>query len=94
MFCCTFFWKWITPKMMGLATKTYVYHWSIEGLYLYLLHTVIFSISCICKKISDETTVEIKLPKYFLSCSLVHLSEILRPLGAMQMQSQSLGDKY
>lgn len=37
---------------------------------------------------------EIKLPKYFLSCSLVHLSEILRPLGAMQMQSQSLGDKY
>ncbi|KAF8394896.1 hypothetical protein HHK36_018834 [Tetracentron sinense] len=25
------FWKWITPKMLGLVTQTSVYHWSIEG---------------------------------------------------------------
>ncbi|KAJ3703117.1 hypothetical protein LUZ61_006822 [Rhynchospora tenuis] len=25
------FWKWITPKMVGLVTQTSVYHWSIEG---------------------------------------------------------------
>ncbi|KAF8402617.1 hypothetical protein HHK36_010706 [Tetracentron sinense] len=25
------FWKWITPKMVGLVTQTAVYHWSIEG---------------------------------------------------------------
>ncbi|KAL7229187.1 hypothetical protein ACSBR2_007811 [Camellia fascicularis] len=25
------FWKWITPKMLGLVTQTAVYHWSIEG---------------------------------------------------------------
>ncbi|TKY47560.1 Clathrin heavy chain 1 [Spatholobus suberectus] len=25
------FWKWITPKLLGLATQTSVYHWSIEG---------------------------------------------------------------
>lgn len=25
------FWKWITPKMLGLVTQTTVYHWSIEG---------------------------------------------------------------
>ncbi|KAJ6432493.1 hypothetical protein OIU84_019684 [Salix udensis] len=25
------FWKWITPKMLGMVTQTSVYHWSIEG---------------------------------------------------------------
>ncbi|RLM85368.1 Clathrin heavy chain 2 -like protein [Panicum miliaceum] len=25
------FWKWITPKLLGLVTQTSVYHWSIEG---------------------------------------------------------------
>ncbi|ONK62482.1 uncharacterized protein A4U43_C07F4390 [Asparagus officinalis] len=25
------FWKWITPKMLGLVTQSSVYHWSIEG---------------------------------------------------------------
>ncbi|KAF3660335.1 Clathrin heavy chain 1 [Capsicum annuum] len=25
------FWKWITPKMLGLVTQTSVYHWPIEG---------------------------------------------------------------
>ncbi|CAM6119092.1 unnamed protein product [Calypogeia fissa] len=25
------FWKWITPKLLGLVTQTAVYHWSIEG---------------------------------------------------------------
>ncbi|PKA50598.1 Clathrin heavy chain 1 [Apostasia shenzhenica] len=25
------FWKWITPKMLGLVTQTSVFHWSIEG---------------------------------------------------------------
>ncbi|XP_077229616.1 clathrin heavy chain 1-like isoform X3 [Tasmannia lanceolata] len=25
------FWKWITPKLLGLVTPTSVYHWSIEG---------------------------------------------------------------
>ncbi|CAN7002475.1 unnamed protein product [Brassica rapa subsp. trilocularis] len=25
------FWKWITPKMLGLVTQYSVYHWSIEG---------------------------------------------------------------
>ncbi|XP_078181065.1 clathrin heavy chain 2 isoform X2 [Carex rostrata] len=25
------FWKWITPKMLGLVTQASVYHWSIEG---------------------------------------------------------------
>ncbi|CAN7051173.1 unnamed protein product [Brassica oleracea var. botrytis] len=25
------FWKWITPKMLGLVTQNSVYHWSIEG---------------------------------------------------------------
>ncbi|KAJ3673822.1 hypothetical protein LUZ60_005814 [Juncus effusus] len=25
------FWKWISPKMLGLVTQTAVYHWSIEG---------------------------------------------------------------
>ncbi|XP_004977645.1 clathrin heavy chain 1 isoform X1 [Setaria italica] len=25
------FWKWITPKLVGLVTQTSVYHWSIEG---------------------------------------------------------------
>ncbi|KAG6527209.1 hypothetical protein ZIOFF_009304 [Zingiber officinale] len=25
------FWKWITPKTLGLITQTSVYHWSIEG---------------------------------------------------------------
>ncbi|MBA0811327.1 hypothetical protein Gohar_003236, partial [Gossypium harknessii] len=25
------FWKWITPKTLGLVTQTSVYHWSIEG---------------------------------------------------------------
>lgn len=34
--CCDFFpqvvfWKWITPKMLGLVTASSVYHWSIEG---------------------------------------------------------------
>ncbi|KAB2037466.1 hypothetical protein E1A91_D03G079600v1 [Gossypium mustelinum] len=24
------FWKWISPKMLGLVTQTSVYHWSIE----------------------------------------------------------------
>ncbi|KAI4997071.1 hypothetical protein ZWY2020_052413 [Hordeum vulgare] len=24
------FWKWITPKLLGLVTQTSVYHWSIE----------------------------------------------------------------
>lgn len=25
------FWKWITPKMLGLVTQNSVYHWSLEG---------------------------------------------------------------
>ncbi|OAJ39008.1 hypothetical protein, variant [Batrachochytrium dendrobatidis JEL423] len=25
------FWKWVTPKMLGLVTETSVYHWSLEG---------------------------------------------------------------
>ncbi|KAL6838207.1 hypothetical protein ACP4OV_031969 [Aristida adscensionis] len=25
------FWKWITPKLLGLVTQTTVFHWSIEG---------------------------------------------------------------
>ncbi|KAM3375864.1 clathrin heavy chain 1 isoform X1 [Capsicum galapagoense] len=25
------FWKWITPKMLGLVTQTSVYHWPTEG---------------------------------------------------------------
>nr|NP_001236999.1 clathrin heavy chain [Glycine max]AAC49294.1 clathrin heavy chain [Glycine max] len=25
------FWKWITPKLLGIVTQTSVYHWSIEG---------------------------------------------------------------
>ncbi|KAK4774368.1 hypothetical protein SAY86_009303 [Trapa natans] len=25
------FWKWITPKLLGLVTQSSVYHWSIEG---------------------------------------------------------------
>ncbi|CAL0315619.1 unnamed protein product [Lupinus luteus] len=25
------FWKWITPKTLGIVTQTSVYHWSIEG---------------------------------------------------------------
>ncbi|EPS71155.1 hypothetical protein M569_03602, partial [Genlisea aurea] len=25
------FWKWISPKMLGLVTQTSVYHWAIEG---------------------------------------------------------------
>lgn len=25
------FWKWISPKMLGLVTQAAVYHWSIEG---------------------------------------------------------------
>ncbi|KAH9275316.1 hypothetical protein BASA83_002084 [Batrachochytrium salamandrivorans] len=25
------FWKWATPKMLGLVTETAVYHWSLEG---------------------------------------------------------------
>ncbi|XP_073045937.1 clathrin heavy chain 1-like isoform X1 [Primulina eburnea] len=25
------FWKWISPKMLGLVTQASVYHWSIEG---------------------------------------------------------------
>ncbi|GMN23677.1 hypothetical protein TIFTF001_000226 [Ficus carica] len=25
------FWKWITPKILGLVTQTSVFHWSIEG---------------------------------------------------------------
>ncbi|BBN15445.1 clathrin heavy chain [Marchantia polymorpha subsp. ruderalis] len=25
------FWKWITPKLLGLVTQTAVFHWSIEG---------------------------------------------------------------
>ncbi|KAJ7546238.1 hypothetical protein O6H91_08G031500 [Diphasiastrum complanatum] len=25
------FWKWITPKLLGLVTQVAVYHWSIEG---------------------------------------------------------------
>eukprot|EP01018_Ginkgo_biloba_P000169 Gb_33029 [translate_table: standard] len=25
------FWKWITPKMLGLVTQNAVYHWSLEG---------------------------------------------------------------
>ncbi|KAI4382760.1 hypothetical protein MLD38_008678 [Melastoma candidum] len=25
------FWKWVTPKMLGLVTQTAVYHWTIEG---------------------------------------------------------------
>ncbi|XP_026661199.2 clathrin heavy chain 1-like isoform X6 [Phoenix dactylifera] len=25
------FWKWITPKMLGLVTQTSVHHWSIEA---------------------------------------------------------------
>ncbi|KAH9603857.1 hypothetical protein KSS87_005977 [Heliosperma pusillum] len=25
------FWKWITPKILGLVTQSSVYHWSIEG---------------------------------------------------------------
>ncbi|KAK8955806.1 Clathrin heavy chain 2 [Platanthera guangdongensis] len=25
------FWKWITPKMLGLVTQTSVYHWALEG---------------------------------------------------------------
>ncbi|MCI61467.1 clathrin heavy chain 2-like, partial [Trifolium medium] len=24
------FWKWISPKMLGLVTQISVYHWSIE----------------------------------------------------------------
>ncbi|KAK9904472.1 hypothetical protein M0R45_000695 [Rubus argutus] len=25
------FWKWITPNILGLVTRTEIYHWSIEG---------------------------------------------------------------
>lgn len=25
------FWKWITPKMLGLVTQGAVYHWALEG---------------------------------------------------------------
>ena len=25
------FWKWITPKTLGIVTQSSVYHWSIEG---------------------------------------------------------------
>ncbi|ONK67911.1 uncharacterized protein A4U43_C05F5080 [Asparagus officinalis] len=25
------FWKWVTPKVLGLVTQSSVYHWSIEG---------------------------------------------------------------
>ncbi|KAJ0046627.1 hypothetical protein Pint_06541 [Pistacia integerrima] len=25
------FWKWISPKLLGMVTQTTVYHWSIEG---------------------------------------------------------------
>jgi clathrin heavy chain len=25
------FWKWVSPKMLGLVTEASVYHWSIEG---------------------------------------------------------------
>eukprot|EP00252_Welwitschia_mirabilis_P023463 TRINITY_DN662_c0_g1_i4.p1 TRINITY_DN662_c0_g1~~TRINITY_DN662_c0_g1_i4.p1 ORF type:complete len:1707 (+),score=385.71 TRINITY_DN662_c0_g1_i4:318-5438(+) len=25
------FWKWITPKMLGMVTQSSVYHWSLEG---------------------------------------------------------------
>ncbi|KAH0873399.1 hypothetical protein HID58_070761 [Brassica napus] len=52
------------------------------------------SLVCICifYILSSSQYHEIKLPKYFLSCSLVHLSEILRPLGAMQMQSQKANE--
>jgi len=25
------FWKWITPKTLGVVTQSSVYHWSIEG---------------------------------------------------------------
>ncbi|KAK4798250.1 hypothetical protein SAY86_030576 [Trapa natans] len=25
------FWKWITPKLLGIVTQSSVYHWSIEG---------------------------------------------------------------
>ncbi|RWW24696.1 hypothetical protein GW17_00011003 [Ensete ventricosum] len=31
VFLVVVFWKWITPKMLGLVTQTSVYHWSIEG---------------------------------------------------------------
>ena len=25
------FWKWVTPKMIGLVTELSVFHWNIEG---------------------------------------------------------------
>ena len=25
------FWKWVTPKMLGMVTQTSVYHWLIDG---------------------------------------------------------------
>ncbi|GJW16757.1 clathrin heavy chain 1-like protein [Tanacetum coccineum] len=25
------FWKWITPKMLGMVTQTSIYHWLLEG---------------------------------------------------------------
>jgi clathrin heavy chain len=31
------FWKWISPKMLGLVTQTSVYHWSIEGKILMII---------------------------------------------------------
>lgn len=31
--CQVVFWKWITPKLLGLVTQTAVYHWTIEGLH-------------------------------------------------------------
>ncbi|KAL5063600.1 hypothetical protein RYX36_025337 [Vicia faba] len=31
------FWKWIRSKMLGLVTQTYIYHWSIEEKWLFLI---------------------------------------------------------
>jgi len=45
MFLQVVFWKWITPKMLGLVTQNSVYHWSIEG--CIFQPTVIFFISCV-----------------------------------------------
>lgn len=57
------FWKWVTPKMLGMVTQTSVYHWSIEGT-LSSLHPL----ACKLKTILSEIGVQSFLYRWFWTC--------------------------
>lgn len=48
------FWKWISPNTLALVTETSVFHWSMEGnfIFLHLNYVYIFKLH----KISGDST--------------------------------------